>query len=311
MKLISKPLVPLTSQSNLVNRLSLRLLNEVRLIGRKQLRQKMLRDLPIFRNEDLGQPGIHILICKKDHEMAIISAMIINKLGNKGHNFIIHDDGSIDDQIETKINTYLPGLKLIRRKIADKIIEQALSTFPVILEFRRRQVLAMKLIDVPFFSKHERIGYMDSDILFFQYPTEFFRAMDVKTESNIFNKDIVNAYVTNPHTIFANSGIEIPSKINSGLWVMSKKDFDFERIESWLKQNFLFSYLSNYRLEQTIFAMLAGISNTETDHFSTGYDVSFQKYPEASICKHYVGRIRYGYELEGLDYIMNHNKHTH
>ncbi|MCF2446184.1 hypothetical protein L0657_19660 [Dyadobacter sp. CY345] len=294
-----------------MSKISLRLLNEMRLIGRKQLRQKMLRDMLIFRNEDPNQPGIHILICKRDHEMAIISAMMINYLGNKGHKFIFHDDGSIDDQIETKINTYLPGIKLIRRKIADKIIEQALLPFPAMMKFRRKQVLAMKLIDVPLFSGHERIGYMDSDILFFQYPAEFFRSLNEKTESNIFNKDIANAYVTNPDNIYAALGIKIPSKINSGLWAMNRKDFDFERIESWLKQSFLFPYLSDYRLEQTICAMLAGTSDAKTEHFPTGYDVSFEKYPEASICKHYVGRIRYGYELEGLDYIIKQKNRTH
>ena len=304
MKLISKPLVPLLSQPTLASRISLRLLTEVRLIYRKQLRQKMLKDLPIFRNEDSHQPTIHMLVCKRDFEMAIISAMIINHLGNKGHYFIFHDDGSVDDEAETRFYEYLPGSKLIRRKIADKIIEEELSNYPALQDYRKKEVLALKLIDIPFFSQHDRVGYTDSDVLFFRYPEEYFQLLDNKSGLNIFNKDITNAYITDKISIEENLDIKLSSQINSGLWIMNEKDFNFEMIESWLKHRFIAPYLRDYRLEQTLIAMLAGISESKTIHLSTSYDVSFEKYPEASICKHYVGRIRYGYELEGLNYIV-------
>ena len=304
MKLISKPLVPLVSQSTLTSRVVLRLLNEIRLIYRKQLRQKLLKELTIFRNEDPSQSTIHMLVCKRDFEMAIISAMIINNLGNKGHYFIFHDDGSIDDEFETRFYEYLPGSKLIRRKIADKIMEEELSIYPALQEYRKKQVLALKLVDIPFFSQSKRIAYIDTDVLFFRYPEEYFQLLDNKTNLNIFNKDIASAYVTDEISIEGNLGIKLLPKINSGLWIMNKKDFSFSMIESWLEHRFLHSYLTDYRLEQTFIAMLASTSDAKTRYFPAGYDVSFEKDPEVSICKHYVGRIRYGYELEGLNYII-------
>jgi len=311
MKLISKPLIPLCRQTRLADRVILRLQNEVRFIYRKELRRKTLRMLPVYKMEDCFQPAIHMLVCKRDYEMAIVSAMTLNALGNKGHLFIFHDDGSIDHKMESSIHHYLPGIKLIRRKSADKIIEETLCSYPAMLAFRRQQVLALKLIDVPFFSGQERIGYMDSDILFFQYPAVFFHQLSDKTNVNVFNKDIANAYITDQNSIEERLGIKLTSRINSGLWVINKMDFQFSVMESWLKNPLILSYLSDYRLEQTMTAMLAGISVAETEYFPVGYDVSFEKDPLHSVCKHYVGKIRYGYELEGLHNILNSNKHKY
>lgn len=311
MKLISKPLVPLMTPPTLAGRITLRLLNELRLIYRKQLRQGILRELPVFEVEPPCQSGIHMLVCRRDFEMAMISAMMMNVLGGKGHCFIFHDDGSLDDDLEKRLYQSLPGSKIIRRKTADKILKKDLSEYPAMLEFRRKQVLALKLIDIPFFSEYERIGYIDADILFFQYPAAFSRQLNDSADLNIFNKDISNAYITDRVLIEEKSGVKLPKRINSGLWVMNRKVFDFGMIESWLKNPFLLPYLADYRLEQTIMAMLAGSSEAETIYFPEGYDVSFEKLPEASICKHYVGRIRYGYELEGLRYISNNKKYTH
>ena len=298
------PLTPLVSAKTITGRIALRILNETRFILRRRLRKKVMHRLPVYSNLDISAPAIHMLICKRDFEMAIISAMILNCLKGKAHPFIFHDDGSIDDKTEELLNQFLPCSQLIRRVQADKIVKEKLSNYPNISAFRQSQVLSLKLIDVPLWAKNARIGYMDSDVLFFQYPSEYIRAFTESPEKNQFNRDIKDAYVTDRLAIENATGVTVPQKINSGLWVVNKTDFNFDMLESWLKLPFFKSYLSDYRLEQTFFAMLSGIAVSETSHLPAGYDVAFSKNPGKSICKHYVGKIRYGYELEGLKFII-------
>jgi len=304
MKLIESPLLPLVSQSAFHKRLALRVLNEIRLFYRKNVRRKILNILPVYKIKDNTQPPVHILVCKRDFEMALISALMVNHLGKKGHIFIFHDDGSLNDEMARFFMNHFPGCTMIRKAIADRHAEKILRGYPGIRDFRNKQVMALKLIDVSLWSQNKRIGYMDSDVLFFQYPLEYFELL-TSSDTNFFNRDLTDAYITNRRALNEAFSLSIPSCINAGLWIMNKETLNFELIESWLRQPLLKNRLHDYRLEQTLTAMLAGISRNKVKHLPSGYDVSFEKNPAASISKHYVGRIRYGYELEGLRYLMD------
>lgn len=303
MRIIDSPMVPMTPASNLGGRIMLRLLNEKRKIFRQRIRKQAMEQLPSYSTKDKGQTPIHLLICKRDYEMAIISARVLNHLGRKGHHFVLHDDGSIDSYIENVIHKYLPESVFIRRSAADIMAKQKLSAYPNLLRLRHENMLALKLTDMVLFEQNDRVAYLDSDVLFFKYPLEYMRALTTASKTNFFNRDIADAYLTNQSEPSTICDIHLSPRINSGLWIMSKENFNFNLMESWLTNAFFKTHLADYRLEQTFFAMLAGV--TSTQHFSTGYDVNFEKLPKAAICKHYVGRIRYGYELEGLKYLMD------
>jgi hypothetical protein len=304
MKLISSPLVPLVSAKTISGRIALRALNEVRNIFRKQLRQEALSRLPVYKATN-NHPEIHMLICKQDFEMATITAAMLNHLGQTAHSFTFHDDGTIDDQMEKNLYQQFPGTLVVRRNVADLIASQKLSAYPALLEFRKKHIMALKLVDVALWAQQDRVGYLDSDVLFFHYPKEFISAFEKNINVNYFNRDIADAYVTDYSSLKELTGFPPAPRINAGLWVMNKKDIDLNLIESWLKHPVMSNYKSDYRLEQTFTAMLAGISDASVAHFSSGYDVSFEKKPEKSIAKHYVGRIRYGYELEGIKYLFS------
>jgi hypothetical protein len=303
MNLIATPITPLTSEPTITGRISLRIINEIRNFFRKQLRHEMMDRFKIYKAEN-NQPEIHILICKRDFEMAIISAATLNHLGKRGHSFIFHDDGTMDDKMEQVINQHFPGTLVIRRDVADFVAVQKLSAYPHVREYRKRHVMALKLVDVALWGQADRIGYLDSDVLFFRYPDEFIRSFGGHVDVNYFNRDIANAYITDFSSIRNMFGLAPASRINAGLWVMNKKDINLHLLESWLEQPDINRYKSDYRLEQTFAALLARNSEAGVAHFSSGYDVSFEKMPEKSISKHYVGRIRHGYELEGIKYLL-------
>ncbi|MCF0056744.1 hypothetical protein [Dyadobacter sp. CY356] len=304
MKLIASPLLPLISAPTISGRISLRILNEVRNVFRRQLRHEILSRLPAYELKE-NQSEIHMLICKRDFEMAIITAAQLNHLGKKGHSFTFHDDGTLDDQMEETISRHFPGTLVVRRKVADFVASQKLFAYPNILEFRKKHVMALKLIDTAIWSQNNRIGYLDSDVLFFRYPEEYIQSLKTDTSTNYFNQDIADAYISGTDNIKNELGFSPVSRINAGLWTMNKKDLNLDQIERWLQHPFFKKHQSDYRLEQTFMALLAKISKAETAYFSKEYDVSFEKNPVESICKHYVGKIRYGYELEGIKYLMH------
>ncbi len=92
--------------------------------------------------------------------------------------------------------------------------------------------------------------------------------------------------------------------MNAGLWIMNALDIDFLQIENWLQTDFFKQHNRKYTLEQTILSMLANKSAHGAEHFPKPYDVDIYKQPQESVCKHYVGKIRHAYELEGVSYLL-------
>ncbi len=85
---------------------------------------------------------------------------------------------------------------------------------------------------------------------------------------------------------------------------MNSSDIDLSQIEGWLQTDYLKKYISQYRLEQTLVSLLAGKSTNGASFFPSEYDVDFFKQPNKNVCKHYVGKIRHGYELEGVRHLL-------
>ncbi len=237
--------------------------------------------------------------------MAICSAMVMNLQCKRAFVWIFHDDGSLDDRDEKTILSNLPGSKVVRRLEADLFAEKALRDYPEILEYRRQQIMALKIIDVRIWGKGKKFGYVDSDILFFQRPDFYLDALSNKNSKNYFNKDLQSAYVQTPDQIEAFLGIRPFEKGNAGLWVMHREDINLDKIEEWLKNPGFAKNLYDYTLDQTFINLLANISPHGAEYLPTGYDVDYYKSPEHCVDKHYVGAIRHGYELEGLRFILN------
>ena len=245
-----------------------------------------------------------MLVGERDHEMAIITACLFNYHTNHAHRFVFHDDGSLSERAIEQFQEFLSGTRIIGRREADEIAQEKLKAFPRTLAYRYSHVMALKLIDVKLWGQGARIGYMDSDILFFKNPEAFVDTLVKQRDFNYFNRDIEDAYVTEREVIVQELGYGPAPRINAGLWVMNAKDICLEQIEMWLNHPFFASYASNYRLEQTFIAMLAQRSAEGVRYLPDTYNVDFYKPVEQNVCKHYVGRIRYGYELEGLSYVL-------
>lgn len=272
---------------------------------RKSTRRKFMYMIPTMLHLPIENIDFHTLLCERDVEMMVCSFKALNFFCERNFLYTIHDDGSLREQSIDFIRKNL-AVRIIRRAEADLIIVKELKAYPNIIDYRERQLMALKLIDVKFFSGNQRIAYIDSDVLFFKAPDFFLQKLTLPDqETNYFNKDIANAYIDTAETIRQMTGLPVCENINAGLWVMNRSDIDLDRIENLLGTEFFRQHRNKYLLDQTLISILAAESNGGADHLPSSYDVDLFKKPADCVGKHYVGKIRHGFELEGLRYIIS------
>lgn len=272
---------------------------------RVAIRERILSLPPLPVIDDKGY-SIHCLICNRDIEMLICSARTVAFTAGFSMPYIFHDDGSLTDEDEGRLLNSLPGSKVIRRKDADERASEELSNYPNILRYRASQVMALKLVDVRLWGVGERFGYIDSDIVFLKKPEQFLMALTNENPDtpNLFNKDIDDAYVVAREKINKEMGVSPYPQVNAGLWVMCREDICLDTIEEWLGLPVFQERPHFYTLDQTFISMLANRSDVGAKHFDADYDVDFLKPVKTNTTKHYVGRIRHGFETEGLLYLL-------
>lgn len=84
----------------------------------------------------------------------------------------IHSDGTITDEHAEIFRKHFPGVRLISRQVADKLVGTALKDFPSCREFRSKNVVMSQVFDFLILSRTERVIAMDSDVIFFDWPEE-------------------------------------------------------------------------------------------------------------------------------------------
>ncbi|MBC8046662.1 MAG: hypothetical protein H7Y00_07690 [Fimbriimonadaceae bacterium] len=305
-------LIPAQNPKNIVDRIFKKFEREFLTIPkRKNIRDKFISSFAADDTSEKFSFSIHCLLCSRDVQMAVCTFLAFYKLSNIKFMITFHDDGSLNDEDEKYILKYI-NARVIRRNESNHETQKALKSFPAIMEYRNQQVMALKLIDVKLFSHGNRIAYIDSDILFFKNPVFFINTLQQQmVTTNYFNKDLYNAYVEEPAKIFDHTGVRPYDKVNAGLWVMNAQDIDLNQIESWLQTNFFKQHANKYLLDQTFISMLANNSSSKVQYFPGDYDVDLFKDPDNCICKHYVGKIRHGFELEGLRYLLKNHSNIH
>ncbi|MBD0254328.1 MAG: hypothetical protein ICV83_01310 [Cytophagales bacterium] len=245
--------------------------------------------------------SVHALVCKRDVNMAICSGKSLNLAAGKALPWFFHDDGSLGDREVQLLRHHFPGCTVLTRPYADAALQPVLAPFPRVQEARRQYVMMLKLVDLVFFAPRERILYVDTDILFFDKPSQLLEG----GAQNLFNRDIGNSYLYPPAELLAFTGIRVLERVNAGLSSLRKECFGIGEMERVLGQIPLRENLIYHRIEQTLVALLATASPGGAAHLAPAYDVSYDKPVAPSVCKHYVGAIRPQFEREGLVYLLD------
>jgi hypothetical protein len=248
--------------------------------------------------------SLHTLLDYKNFQMGVVSYKSLVLAAQQPINFVFHDDGSLTTLQINYLHAHFPGCRVISQAEARQYMNDYLTPFPNCLHVRQNHVLFPKVTDVKAYATAERIGFMDSDVLFFRKPTHFLDALENGCHTNYFNKDIKTSYFLPASVLSEIFSIQVKEQLNSGLWVVNRADIDIPRLERFIQDNRLPDLVQQYLLDQTLLAVLASSSVHSVDYLPPTYDVSFEKDVTTTVCKHYVGRIRHGFELEGLTYLL-------
>lgn len=242
---------------------------------------------------------VHVLTGAGDWRLAAWMLASFFEATGIGWSVVIHDDGSLPPEGNTALRRLFPDCRMIHRPEADAVVAPSLRAFPFCEEYRRTHPLALKIFDMAQFVSGNRFIVLDSDVLFFQKPTELLAWADGDRAECWFNEDVAEGALLTGAEARDELGVKLWSRVNSGLCLLWKDAIDLDFCDRALAQTAILQG-HVWRIEQTLFALCA------SRHGAGGllprrYEVSLRKHaaPDA-VARHYVGAVRDRFYGEGL-----------
>jgi hypothetical protein len=209
----------------------------------------------------------------------------------------IHDDGSLTADLQDHLRDHFPAARLIARTEADAAVLPALAGYARCLALRRSNHLAPKVFDCRHFLRADRMLLLDSDVLFFDRPTELLRRIDDPTyRLNTVNRDVASAYTVVPAEAKRLAGVDLVPQFNSGLGLIHRDSLNLDWIEEFLDLPGIIGHF--WRIEQTLFALCS--SRWGVELLPPEYDVRLDRQADHGPSRHYVGAIRHLLYRDGV-----------
>jgi len=301
-------LKPEFSRKGFFNKAIGRIKRIIRNEKRAKIRKEVFEKIKPFPCPEKADCEISYLLCSKDFEMGVISAYSLLKFGKQAIKLRFFEDGTLTPDQWSRLKRHFPGHDFLLRKEVDALIIPHFGANSNLVKARNQNPLFHKLIDIPFLSKTERVTFSDPDILYLDHPEEFLDVASGNSAISFFNRDMASSYFYPTEELNPMLGRAIPEEINSGLWSIPVKALNFTRLEQLLGEKPFSDFWKSWRIEQTLFAFLTSENDQQVKCLSESYDVGYHKEVSSSPCKHYVGYIRHGFELEGLKYLLKSGK---
>ncbi|MGG6263564.1 hypothetical protein [Leptolyngbya sp. AN10] len=270
---------------------------------RDVVRPKILQTEAIVQTDDL-QCEIHVLTSAKDWLNLVWALKSFYAASHRRYALCIHDDGTLGTEQITALKQHFPNARLIDRSSADRRILQELAAYPRCLEFRKTNQLSPKVFDFASYLESDRMLLLDSDVLFFEEPTELLRRIEDPDYSlNSVNADTASAYTVEPKTVLEHCNVQLIDRFNSGLGLIHKASLNFDWIEEFLGLPDAIGHF--WRIEQTLYALCSSRFGTEL--LPAEYAVHLEGDIGNSPCRHYVGKIRHLMYSEGIRQLVQHD----
>ena len=228
---------------------------------------------------------VHLLTCHKDLDMALWCLKSFMHFSEWCPTITIHDDGSLTKADGTLLQAHLPGCRVIPKEEADRRLDDVLRGHPRCRQMRQARGFhtARKLFDPWAYCSHDALVIMDSDILFFRRPQQLLEHAD--RGKACFGSDYQNAYAVETGEIRRRLGVEVLDRINSGLLVLGRNDYDLDLIEDFFGV-FPETAADQLWLEQTLYALL--LSRAAAQRLDPAYQISSQPIEAATVSHHFV-----------------------
>jgi len=189
-----------------------------------------------------------------------------------------------------QLRKHFPDARFIDRPSADSEVIPSLAAYPRCQDFRRTNHLSPKIFDFRHYLESDRMFLLDSDVLFFEEPTELLRRIeDPQYNKNSVNGDVATAYTVKQEGVQERLGIKLIDRFNSGLGLIHRDSLQLNWIEEFLDLPDATSHF--WRIEQTMFALCSCRYGVEL--LPKEYDVFLNGKLNGQPSRHYVGAIRH------------------
>lgn len=267
---------------------------------RDVVRPRILNTPPIADTSD-HRFEIHVLTSRRDWLNLIWSLKSFYAATGRRYALCIHEDGSLDAFALSSLQRHFPTARIVRRQEADRRLAHQLREFPRSLQFRKTNLLSLKVFDFISFLQADRMVLFDSDLLFFDEPAAYLsRLEDDGYRLNAFNADCESAYTVDAETVRNRLGFELLARVNSGFGIISRDSMKLEWIEEFLAVPGL-AEGHFWRIEQTLYALCGSRHGAEL--LPPDYDVRLETGIPPRIFRHYVGAIRHLMYGEGIAHL--------
>ena len=264
---------------------------------RDYIRPKILETPPVTETID-HTCEIHALTCASDWLNLIWALKSFYIVSGRRYMLCIHEDGTLSEDMINALKIHFPRSRLIRRSEADSRIRESLQEYPQLLNFRTSNLLAPKIVDFRLFLTVPRMLIFDSDLLFFDEPTDLLECIEDPTYlKNLFNSDFGDGYTLTSDVVQQNTEVNLKPLINSGLGLVHQDSIRWDWLEEFLKiPGILDGHF--WRIEQTLFALCSSRFGVEL--LPEEYKLYLAKGINGRRFRHYVGVIRHLMYSEGI-----------
>lgn len=263
---------------------------------RDVIRPRILESSPVVGPTDT-QCEIHVLTSAKDVLDLMWGLKSFYRASGRRYALCIHDDGTLTADLQAHLRTHFPAARLISRPEADAAVLPTLAGHPRCVDFRRSNHLAPKLFDFGHFLRSDRMLLLDSDVLFFDQPTELLRRIEDPTyQLNTVNRDVASAYTVDPAEAKRLAGVALVPQFNSGLGLIHRGSLNLDWIEEFLALPGIIGHF--WRIEQTLIALCS--SRWGVELLPPEYDVRLDRQADHGPSRHYVGAIRHLLYRDGV-----------
>jgi hypothetical protein len=162
--------------------------------------------------DDVGIAEAHFLSPSRSYADLLYSAKSLIHHYPERLRLFIHFDNVPTDTVLNRVKHHLPNARLTTRPERDRLINPWLAErgFRTCQEFRRVNVMAIKLIDVLALARSDRFMLIDTDVLSFARLDQFAHWHNTARAVNTFGRDPVShPYCLSKEDIQSRFGVEI------------------------------------------------------------------------------------------------------
>jgi hypothetical protein len=249
----------------------------------------ILKTNSIFLNSECNL-DLHTLTCQKDFINTIWSLKSFYNFAEIRPRLVVYNDGSLTNDSKKIFYDHFLNCEIIDREDFNYDMEKFLKSYKSCLKYVKFKSFycALKLFGPMFYTRSDYILYFDSDVLFFNKPSELLECIENRTP--FFMSDYQDAYSHSLEFLERMINFHIISKVNAGLFHVAKRDFvdNMELVDSYLRK--VPEIGSNDRRvnrhEQTLVAIL--LSKANGVRLGHDYQISKQPVTDKTVCHHFV-----------------------